>query len=47
MRLLIVPRPQSCHLPQWGRPGGGDESHDIAAGHPPPLIPPHKGEGVD
>jgi hypothetical protein len=33
--------------PLMGRLGGGVGSPNIRAKRPPPLIPPHKGEGVD
>src|SRR6218665_1034088 len=33
--------------PRRGRVGGGVGSHDTGASHPPPLIPPRRGEGVD
>ena len=33
--------------PLMGEAGRGCESPDIVAKQPPPLIPPHKGEGVD
>jgi S-adenosylmethionine:tRNA ribosyltransferase-isomerase len=43
-RLLVVrPLDQSCPLPLWDGEGGIAEQQ--SSGFPPPLTPPHKGEG--
>ena len=43
----IMPHTRCGTSPLTGEAGRGCESPDIGASLPPPLIPPHKGEGVD
>ena len=43
----IQSKPQGGTSPLMGEAGRGCESPDVGAKPPPPLIPPHKGEGAD